>query len=121
MPRCAARASPESLGNSITCQKDSAGEKHQKHIFFFSRSIFLLRCIQKNASRQNILPQRRRAMWMDWRFVMGILSIFMPTIQYLILLNIEWLFLLGTYIYYKNICNAVYQGHLFELFHDDEY
>ena len=22
---------------------------------------------------------------------------------------------------YKNICNAVYQGHLFGLFHDDEY
>lgn len=34
MPSCAARASPESTGNSITCQKDGAGEKHQKHVFF---------------------------------------------------------------------------------------
>lgn len=74
LPRFVARTSPESPGNSITCQKDGAGEKHQKHIFFFSRSISLLKCIQKNASRQNILPQRRRAVWMDWRLVMGVLS-----------------------------------------------
>ena len=60
-------------------------------------------------------------MWMDCQIVRALsIMIFMAT-TYLILLNIEWLFLLGTYIYYKNICNAVYQGHLFGLFHDDEY
>ena len=46
-------------------------------------------------------------MWMDCQFVRTLsIMIFMAT-TYLILLNIEWLFLLGTYIYYKNICNEV--------------